>query len=230
MIFALSSCASDEVFQLVPKPTAVREIHDIKVTYILPANVKDCYGSINGIKLNNYVGGRPTRIERLKLNILPNEIHVERRTDNGISGSGVIYQVKTDITSQGNNNIITFTPKTAKTYQEGAVLPFPVPTLDIGLYLSQANIKYRFEINSQYSTDAIRGNFNRLLIKAARNKYLLMVGTNQLEIAIQIYPYKNGSKSLIDISINTQRSKNDIIDVSRILDKAKRKIHGLVNS
>lgn len=138
----------------------------------------------------------------MHVNYTNNALEVERRTDNGVAGSGIIYTIDAIIVSDPNSTTITLIPKTQKTYQEGLILPFPVPNFDIAEYLSTATLDYKFELYSEYQVDSAKANFERILGKSfgSRDIYKLELEDEEFEIKTDIYPYRNGSK----IVINTQ--------------------------
>ena len=56
-----------------------------------------------------------------------NSFMVERRTDNGVTGSGIIYKVDYSVRNGLKDRILTISPVQYETYQEGLMAPFPVP-------------------------------------------------------------------------------------------------------
>jgi hypothetical protein len=62
-------------------------------------------------------------------------MELERRTDNGVAGSGLIYSIDINKLNKGNDKVIALTPKTVKTYQDGVILPFPIPKFDLASYI-----------------------------------------------------------------------------------------------
>ena len=51
-------------------------------------------------------------------------------------------------------------------YQHEFILPFDVPSIDIAAYLKNSQFKTKFEINSEYSSQSVKANFDRLMKKA----------------------------------------------------------------
>ncbi len=60
-------------------------------------------------------------------NVSDNSFTVERRMDNGINGSGIVYKVDYNISHNPEDTTINFTPVKSSTYQEGWLTPYAVP-------------------------------------------------------------------------------------------------------
>ncbi len=223
----LTGCVGDGV--LMPKANLAQDIKGIQVTYILPHGVEQSAGTVNGLRFKQYNCGPESKRERLHINSKHNGLLIERRTDNGVAGSGVIYNVDVNTISKPDSTWVILTPKTQETYQQGVVLPFPVPDFDIESYLSSAVFDYVFELNSEYNGDSIKANFDRLLGKDSTN-YRLNLNDEQFDISIKIYPYRNGTKVVADITIYNQKTKNGVINVIQKIERVKEEIRRIVNS
>ncbi|WP_341758243.1 hypothetical protein [Candidatus Tisiphia endosymbiont of Ditula angustiorana] len=86
-----------------------------------------------------------------------------------------------------------------------------------------------FELNSEYNGDSIKANFDRLLGKDSTN-YRLNLNDEQFDISIKIYPYRNGTKVVADITIYNQKTKNGVINVIQKIERVKEEIRRIVNS
>lgn len=232
LLLNLTGCVNSDSklanLEFRPKPTAVEEINNIQVTYIIPKNVGSPSGTFNGLAFFQYVAGPESKIERLHTTPTSIGLSVERRTDNGVAGSGIIYAVEKKVTSQGDNTIVTFTPKAQKTYQEGVILPFPLPKLNIESYLSQATLDYKFELDSPYQVDSIKANFDRLI--PTSGGYRLSVGGTECDITLEVHPYRNGTKAIIYSTIHTTKSHNNVIDLVQIIAELKKQIQQIMNA
>jgi len=231
ILLNLTGCSGGNV--LIPAQNDVKEIKNIQITYILPPQVEEQPCTFNGLKFQTYNNrGTETKIERLYVYSANNGLKVERRTDNGVAGSGVIYTIDANVISKSDNKIVTLTPKTQETYQQGLILPFPIPNFDIETYLSTAKLNYKFELNSDYQVASVKANFDRILGKSfdSRDIYKLVIEDEEFEIETDIYPYRNGSKIVITTTIYNKKSKNGVINVVTKIEKLKRQIEKIINS
>jgi hypothetical protein len=227
-IVILSS--SSYAFKKAPKPEP-QEIHGMDITYIVPSDIIKPKGSINGVRFASYNRGTDTRTERLGYQYTSDQILLERRTDNGMAGSGVIYNIALNITPKGNNTIITLHPKTLETYQEGLILPFPVPEFDLGFYLHDVAISYQFEIDSNYPPESVKANFDRLLGRKHNGIYRLEKEEDAFEISLKVYPYRqNQSKITIDTEIYNKNKNMLVVDFTEKINGLKRQLQNIANS
>ena len=145
--------------------------------------------------------------------------------DNGIAGSGIIYTGNIIKQQKGVNNVITFETKSSSTYQEGLVLPFPVPRFDIKNYLESAKLDYNFELVSEFLADSIKANLRRSALY--RSEFNL---SNASVLAdIKVYPYRNGSKIIIKAQLSSMKPRNNIIDVSANIAELEKRVRDIVN-
>ncbi len=136
-----------------------------------------------------------------------------------------------DVVSKSDSTTVTFTPKTQKTYQQGLVLPFPVPSLDLESYLSDGILTYKFEINSNYPPEAVKANLQRLLSSGSNNEYTLDNENELFAIKVQIYHYRhNQSKVAIHTKLYNKKSKNKTINIVEKINTLKENLQNIVNS
>jgi hypothetical protein len=223
-----------EPIQLVPKPDSTKEIHNIKITYILPNNLENPENSINGIRFIEYdidARGKGTKIERLYYEANLEKLKIERRTDNGVAGSGIITQVNISTTSTPDKKIVTFIPKTQRTYQQGLVLPFLVPDFDLEDYLTSGIILFNFEINSDYPPEAVSANLQRLLGDKIKKTYIIDNKDERFELKITIYPYRhNQSKLAVITKLFNKKSNNGTIDLAEKINNLKKQLMSIANN
>lgn len=231
VVLFLCGCVHD--YSLVPKPEQIEKIDNIKITYILPKDIEKTKGAINGLNFLQYEQGSSGKVEKLYFNIISNQLEIKRRTDNDIAvGSGVIYTVDFNLVEKSDSTIVTFIPKTKKTYQQGVVLPFPVPNLDLETYLSGGIVDYKFEVDSNYPPTTVEANFQRLMgDKYYNGKYSLDDSDEQFKCIVKIYPYKhNQSKVSVNATLYNKKSKNGIIDITKKINRLKIQIQNIVNA
>jgi hypothetical protein len=177
---------------------------------------------------NNKTWGTDTKREIIKLDFNQTNMELERRTDNGVAGSGLIYSIDINKLNKGNDKVITFTPKTVKTYQDGVILPFPIPKFDLASYLTSAWVIHKFEVTSNYPVDSIKANFDRML-KPYGSTYHLQLPDCLAIMEIKIYPYRQGSKAVITAEISGMKVVDNIINVSNKIKELESKIKTIVN-
>lgn len=228
-ILILSSCSTDN---LLAKKHPIQTIENIEVKYILPKDAKKSSGKVYGIVFSEYTYGPDSRIERLNICNTVNGFQIERRTDNGVAGSGVIYNVEMKAIPREDGIVVTFIPRTQKSYEEGLILPFPIPDLNIESYLLDTSIDYRFELESEYPPASVQANFDRLLNKNYSDSYNIDIpDVEAIRIKVSIYPYRN-DKSKIDIHAFLSRieANDNVVDVVKTIAILKNKILNIINS
>ncbi|AVP87241.1 hypothetical protein phytr_2850 [Candidatus Phycorickettsia trachydisci] len=149
--------------------------------------------------------------------------------DNGVSGSGRIYRLNVNKSNELNNKIITLRAESMGTYQEGLILPFPLPNFDLQSYLISASVYYNFELNSEFSTESIKANFDRILKNEGKN-YKVILSNASCLISARFYPYRNGSKVLIEAKLFSIKTTNNIINVSQSIFELEQRLKNIVNS
>ncbi len=232
----LSSCANkmtlpgDYDIQIRPEKQTERNIGDIKIIYIVPDNIID-KKTIAGLFLGSKKWGTETKQEKIITSINNNRMIVERREDNGVAGSGLIYSIDVENILKGKNRVVTFIPKKVKPYQQGIILPFPLPTFDLRSYLASASVFHKFEVTSEYSQDAIKANFDRLL--GTTNTYLkynLNSNNFSAELKVKIYPYRTGSKMVVDSTMFDMKILNNVINVSDNIKELEKRVKQIVQN
>lgn len=235
LLFILSSCSNkvtlpgDYQIQILPEKSTEKEITNLRITYIIPKNTLDSEG-IGGIIFSNRQWGRETKQEKISFNFNNNILQIERRTDNGLVGSGCIYNIKVTQTNELNNRLIVLQAESMNTYQDGVILPFPLPEFDLESYLISAKVKYNFELNSEFPAESIRANFDRMLEKSENNYYMFSLNEASILMNVKVYPYRNGSRIFIEAELSNMRAINNIINVTKNILALEKYIKNIVNS
>jgi hypothetical protein len=230
-IFLLSGCTGSINLQAFPKPKVEKEITDIKITYILPDSVCNYEEADNTLLLCGFHYGPESKQERLFFINQDDKIwKIERRTDNGVSGSGRIFHIEVSKQKVNLGTAVTYSAKRESQYQEGLILPFSIPEFDIKSYLANASVNYSFELNSSYSVDSVKANFDRLLKKNDISKYYLKIQGAASDNVIKFYPYKNGTKISVQSMLYNMQPIDDVIDVSGLITLLKSKIKAVLDS
>lgn len=212
--------------QFVPEKAAVEKVDDIKISYVIPSNTLESQG-IDGLAFNSNSWGTPTKRETIQARFNSTTMEVERRTDNGVAGFGLIYSVEIDKINKGNDKIITFNSKIAKTYQDGVILPFPLPKFDLASYLLSASVMYKFELTSDYPVNSIKANFDRI-VESYGTSYKLQLSDCLAVMEVKIYPYRQGSKVAIIAELSQMKANANIIDVSNKVKELEIRVKTIV--
>lgn len=229
--FIMSGCKTIEVVPL-ELPEEYQPVDFISVTYIAPKNYFNTNEGINGMTFLSYIHGRWDAKEQQKLYLTPinhSSFLVHRRTHNGIAGSGIMYNVNYTSKVEGDTVILNFKPYESKSYQEGLVFPFPLPNFNIELYLLQPIIKHPFEVNSNYSAESIKSNFDRLLPKNHKKPYHIVSKAYEAYVSVKMVPYRNGSKVLSISNIIIKPNNGNKVNLVNIIKDLESKIRAIVN-
>lgn len=235
---ALVACKS------TPPPADVPLTNLPAVSYKLPLN-QPIDISFNTYNICESYGDKGcTKYGSIKFGNESGNVIVEKRTHNGTIGSGAVYTVNETTERTSESNIVTYQPVKMSSYQQGLILPFPVPSMDIVDYLSNTQFKTKFEINSEYPSQSVKANFDRLMNKVRKNfriygsnsklalddYYMLDVEGAKVVMLVESFPYRNGSKVVVNAVVQTQKSNNNVIDVDSIIKSVEAKIAKVINS
>jgi len=171
---------------------------------------------------------------------------VHRRNHNGTAGSGVIYTVSYDTKATPEMYQYTFRAVSREQYQEGLILPFPVPDFTIqGVYntLLGFEIPYGFEIASPYPAESVYANFVRLAQqrpgkgtadpvtgKIYRNWFTIEYRNRKVEYAVETFPYRDGSKAVVYVRMPALLTSPDRVDFRTIFSEIKEGIVKIAGS
>jgi hypothetical protein len=171
---------------------------------------------------------------------------VHRRNHNGTAGSGVIYTVSYDTKDTPELYQYTFRAVLQEQYQQGLILPFPVPNFTVQeLYnaLLSFEIPNRFEIASPYPAEAVYANFVRLAQqrpgkgtadpvtgKIYRNWFAMDYRNRKVEYAVETFPYRVGSKAIIYVRTPAILTSPDTVDFRTIFIEIKEGIAKIAGS
>ncbi|MEZ9473195.1 hypothetical protein AB4211_23075 [Vibrio lentus] len=228
IIFAsslLTGCASNDLnIQLTPDETSSIELKkEPAITYILSSGL-----DVSDIRFAHFDRQVTEHTyEMLDWQYNNDILRVERRTHNGIAGSGVIYEVL--VTTSPDKLQVTFEPKKLSKYQEGVVFPYPVPDFDIHSFLSNSYYTHNFEIDSQYSPESVKSSFQRLLSNAGANGYNLDIPNIRALASVEVFPYRDGSKVSVETDIKTFSVSDNKINLKDVYSNIENKIAAVVN-
>lgn len=173
--------------------------------------------------------------------------HIERRI-----ASSVIYNVTANASENNSSYLVTLQPtekeviKGTGTYGDA----FPIPDYspdDLLHYLCQPTIEYRTEIDSPYNTESVYANFKRSLkSETFANGYRDPVtgkifgdaftlqseyGEDTVKLYVLAYPYKNGSKVVIRVSLTLSSGRDErTIDVGKKINAIDQELAKIVKS
>jgi hypothetical protein len=260
-VVALSGCATNGQFDVtnplgtITKPPHTHEaIAATPITIFVPSDPNIRAGTGTQIV-------RDIRLEPWSVTAMPgamyyrlfvennsgNSLQVEARVDNGVVGSGLIYDVNYAVKQMRDGYEVVFTPVDKETYQQGLVGKFPVPnfTLDnLRTYLTSFKVYYEFDINSKYNPDSVYANFARLVQvqnfragerdpitnKIYKNWFISSVDGKKFRYVLQTYPYHNGTKAVIYASVPPIENSNGIYDYGTSIRDIRKQITTVANN
>ena len=235
----LAACKS------TPPPADVSLTNTPSVSYKLPLDQKVDISFNTYNKCVSYGDSGCTKYDSIKFGRQSGDVVVTRRVHNGISGSGAIYTINETTERTADSSIVKYQPVKMSSYQQGLILPFAVPSMDIAGYLSNTQFKTKFEINSEYPSQSVKANFDRMMNKARRDfriygntnskldledYYMVDVEGAQVVMLVESFPYRNGSKVVVNAVVQTRKSSNGVIDVAAIMKSIEEKVAQVVNS
>ncbi len=172
---------------------------------------------------------------------------IHRRVDNGTAGSGVRYKVAYDIEEGDSGYSASLTPVAKKEYQEGVVLPFGVPDFgrnDVRSTLLSAELRYSFEIDSEYGPSSVYANFDRLLEsnqfsegerdavtgQIFEEEFITRVEGREVTFMLDVHPYRDGSKAVIHAKLPAIETDKNTVDFSEIIEDLEETLTGIAEA
>lgn len=210
------------------------------VTYIVPNDpaVLNPPGSIGRIVFTAWTRGTDAKRELLRFDLSSDAGFVERRTDNGVAGSGKRYTVVKSQEAGAETTILKFTATDYVVYQQGLVLPFAVPMFteaDVqGVFLS-GQLHAKFEVDSEFNPESTYANFVRLLKnrsyrngehdpvtgKIFKQEFSTTIRGKDVYLVVETFPYRNGSKTVIYARVPAVETSPNTVDFRVLLQETK---------
>lgn len=218
------------------------QLSNSTITVIIPNDKAVDFSKITQIKFDNQWGGNKNHQDKLLVkNVTNNSFNVERRTDNGYAGSGIIYTVNYSIENNNNDTIVKFQPIDYKTYREGLILRFPVPNFteqDLTDYIVKQPVYYNLEMDSQYNTESTYSNFVRRVEKIQfqegerdpvtgkifTDKFVIPYKDKKIFFTLETYPYHNGSKAVVHLVVPGSITSDNVVDFGLILKDIRKQL------
>ncbi|MEI8654058.1 hypothetical protein P4S57_15885 [Pseudoalteromonas sp. Hal273] len=235
---ALTACKS------TPPPAEVQLTNIPSVSYKMPLDqsIDISFNAYNTCVSSGDSGC--VKYDSIKTAESSGDFLVEKRVHNGTIGSGAVYTIKQSTERTADANIVTYQPVKMTPYQQGFILPFAVPSIDIAAYLKNSQFKTKFEINSEYPSQSVKANFDRLMKKVhgrfriygsnsklgLEDYYMTTVDGAKVVMLVESFPYRNGSKVVVNAIIETKKSNKNVIDVAEILKSVKAKVAEVTNA
>lgn len=183
----------------------------------------------------------------LNESLTPNSFVVHARTDNGVAGSGVRYGVGFTVHESGSGYSVVLKPSTRSTYQTGLIGKFPVPNFvdsDLRNYLTSLQLVYRFEVDSAYNSESVTSNFLRraksltdkqgwadpVTGKIYSTHFVSRLRGKDLLYTVQVYPYRNGSKAVINAIVPGVETSADTVDFGILIQEARTMLEDIAKS
>lgn len=179
---------------------------------------------------------------------LPESFIAHSRTHNGTAGSGVKYTVDYSVTPGKNGEYaVDFQPKSRSEYQQGLIGKFPVPQFDesaLRSYLKSFTLRYKFDIDSQYGSDAIMANFTRLGVvknsakgfadpitgKIYKQFFQMDYAGTTTNYTVEVFPYRSGSKAVVNMELPVVETTPNIVEFERIISDLRKQLTSIVQS
>ena len=229
---------SKEITVIIPNSPGVTDTHYSKLSFNLRklGTQRSSMININGSNI--------TKREFIQVKKkIKDGVEIEKRIDDGNAGSGMIYYVRCSQFRTPESTTLVFKPYQTKSYQQG-LISFDVPEFsedELDKYIIHHAISYKMEIDSNYSGEAVNANFMRLAAKAGedynqptgriiKNNFTIPYSGGKANIAVELFPYKNGSKAVIQGVVPGHLTSEGTVDFNVILKDIKAKIESIVNS
>lgn len=115
---------------------------------------------------------------------------------------------------------------------------------DVAANLAKSEIRWTFEINSEFNTDSIYANFSRLTRKEVfsgigvkdpvtgkifRERFWVRVSGREVPVNVETYPYRNGSKVVVFANLRGTVS-GSTVDFVSAADALKKEIERIVRA
>lgn len=179
--------------------------------------------------------------------LTPNSFVVHARTDNGTAGSGVRYSIGFKVEEYKSGYSVVLHPTSRSTYQQGLIGKFPVPNFfdsDLRSYLTSLQLVYRFEVDSPYNSESVTSNFVRraksrtdkqgwadpVTGKIYSTHFVSRLRGQDLLYTVQVFPYRNGSKAVINAIISGTETSADTVDFGVLIKDARTMLEDIARS
>jgi hypothetical protein len=246
LLFSLSSLCFAGLFPDEDKSEQLT--NPPQLTVLIPYDKEVNAIRFTQLDFNYQRGGRPTKQEKIFIkNKKEGSFSVERRTDNGTSGSGKVYNVNYTVEKNKENMAIKFQPTAFKTYQQGLIMPFAVPSFsdqELIEYIANQQVFLSLDLDSPYNTESTYSNFMRLaervpVIKGEKDpvtgkiykdKFSLSYKYGKVFFSLETFPYRNGSKAVIHLAVPGSFTSSNEVDFGVIIKEIKNQLESIVNS
>ncbi len=238
-LYLLEGCSATQVAE------PVSLTNNPSVRYKLPVNqsIDIFFEQYN--KCNEYANNTCSETERLSFKRGPGRLTVERRVSDALSHSAAVYTIEEKTVREGNSNIITYQPLQMTPDEKSFLVSRPLPTLDIGQYLSTTQFKTKFEVDSDYPANAVKANFDRLMNKARRgfrafdstdsdlsydDYYQTELNGALVVLLVESFPYRSGSKVVVNAIVQIIPKSGGTIDLIDILNKVEAEVERVIKA
>lgn len=220
------------------------------ITYVVPTT-PPAYVSQGGVvnDLSFATFDRGPREDRSILSVKREgqTLVVERKRANSADfGSAIVYKVAFASEKQASGYRVALTPESYTTYKQG-LISFGVPSFtesDLTAFLHSPVLHYRIEVDSQYGTESTFANLKRLLTsrpfargerdpvtgKIFTQQFVLPYRGKEVLLTADAFPYRNGSKIVMNLRLPSVQTSPNTVDYGVILDEVTRKLTEVVAS
>lgn len=173
---------------------------------------------------------------------------VHRRRFHPAASAGIRYTVAYEERETENSFSVVFQPRSFDTYNEtliGSADSHPAFSVDELMdRLSSGQIHYRFEIDSQYNSEAVYANFVRLTTqnpfrggrrdpvsgKIFQNEFFIVHRDAEVRFVVETFPYRDGSKAVISARIPAVMTSANTIDFTQLVNEIEQRLVDLIDA
>lgn len=220
------------------------------ITYIVPTNAAYVAqsGIVNDLNFATYDRGPRVDHEMLSLKRDGATLVVElKRANSSNIGSAVVYRVGVNTEKSTNAYKVELKPLSHRTYKEGLIGQFALPSFtesDLTAFLLTPMLHYRIEVDSPFNSESTFANLKRLLKsrpfargerdpvtnKIFTQQFVLPYRGKEVLLTAEAFPYRNGSKVVMNLRLPAALTSPDTVDYNVILDEVTLKLREVVAS
>jgi len=219
------------------------------ITYIVPTNAAyvSQNGVVNDLNFATYDNGPRVDHQMLSLKRDGATLVVElKRANSSNIGSAIVYRVGVATEKLENGYKVELKPLSYTTYKQG-LISFGLPSFtesDLAAFLLTPVLHYRIEIDSEFNSESTFANFKRLLqsrpfAKGERDPVTGKIFTQQFILpyrgksvlfVAETFPYRNGSKVVMNLRMPSVFTSPNTVDYAVILDDVTKELRRIITS
>lgn len=219
------------------------------ITYIVPTNVAyvSQNGVVNDLRFATYDRGSSVDHEMLSVKRDGATLVVElKRANSSNVGSAVVYRVGVATEKIENGYKVELKPLSFSTYKQG-LISFGLPQFterNLEAFLMSPMLHYRIEIDSPFNSESTFASLKRLLAsrplakgerdpvtnKIFTQQFVLPYRGKEVLLTAEAFPYRNGSKVVMNLRLPSVFTSPNTIDYNVILDEVALRMREVIAS